>query len=99
MDDDYLSSEIQSTLMLLEKQIAQFEGQFEKLIVATTTSMKLLNGQSTTLEGIGGNPDEIKSYLLRLSESVRQEVIEGLHNLEKQLRTILKDFEEEKRNV
>lgn len=99
MDDDSLGSEIQSTLVSLEKQIAHSEAQFEKLIVATTTSMKLLSGQSTTLEGIGGNPNEIKSYLLRLSQSVREEVIEGLRNLEKQLRMILKELEDEKRNV
>ncbi|TFG15231.1 hypothetical protein EU537_00985 [Candidatus Thorarchaeota archaeon] len=99
MDDESLSSEIRSTLVSLEKQIAHSEAQFEKLMVATTTSMKLLSGQSTTLEGIGGNPKEIKSYLLRLSQSVREEVIEGLRNLEKQLRMVLKGFEDEKRNV
>ena len=99
MENGLLRSEIQSTIALIEEQIAHFETQFEKLTIAATTSMKLLTGQSTTLEGIGGNPDEIKSYLLRLNQSVGQEVIEGLRKLEEQLRTILEDFQEEKRNV
>ncbi len=70
--DDKMLLHLEEILSVVESYQNDIDAEFEKLQIALTGVIRLLSGDaSSTLQGLGGNPEQLKAYIVRLTSSLR----------------------------
>lgn len=87
------TDEIEQQVILLLDEIENakntIENQYNKLQIALSSTLRLLNGSETkTLDALHGNSGNLKSYLISMVSGIKNETTDRLLSLEQRTRDI-----------
>ena len=85
MKNEQLISELNSILGQLEKQIIGFQASCEKLQVALTGVLRITNDDGLLLSNLRGNPEHLKSYLIRLCSELSMSATQSYEGLRERI--------------
>lgn len=90
MDQDLLVTQLSEVFQWFQNEKKQTEVEFEKLQVALTGVLNLLTGEkSAPLEKLGGTPQDLKGYIIRLVSELHVNVINRWETLSMKLDSML----------
>lgn len=64
---DSLDVELKRILEVVKELLAESKEELDKFQVALTGTLRLLDGETTTLSALQGNPAELRGYVLQLT--------------------------------
>ena len=96
MDTDSLSFELKRILDVVKELLDESQEELEKFQVTLTGTLRLLDGESTTLSALQGNPAELRGYVLQLTAQMRKNSGERFEKILDYLTTVIKNASDSK---
>ncbi|MHA1576859.1 MAG: hypothetical protein ACTSU3_05815 [Candidatus Thorarchaeota archaeon] len=81
MDTDSLSIELKRIFEIVEELLEESKGELERFQVALTGTLRLLDGENTTLLALQGNPTELRGYILQLTTQLSRNSVERFEKI------------------
>jgi hypothetical protein len=81
MKNEQLISELNSILDQLDKQIIDIQASCKKLQVALVGVLRITNDDGLMLSNLQGNPEHLKSYLIRLCSDLSTSATQSYERL------------------
>ena len=94
MENDSLAAKLREVLMQIESSRESIEKGQERVQIAITGALRLLDDNSSTLEKLRGSPDDLKGFVLKLVTDLNSETISHLESLHSQIERILVNMPE-----
>ena len=88
MSKDQIRVELQSYITQLDQQQHLVISAHEKFRIALASTLKLLGDGSTTLKHLHGTPDDLKGYLIQLSNSLFDTTKNAFEHLRKGIQPV-----------
>ena len=91
MDTDSLGFELKKILEVVKELLAESKEELEKFQVALTGTLRLLDGENTTLTALQGSPAELRGYVLQLTTQMSRNSVERFEKILNHLTTVIKN--------
>lgn len=92
MKDEQILSELNLLLDLLGKQLEEFQTSYEKLQVALVGTLRLSDDDSGLLAHLQGDPEHLKSYLIRLCSNLNESTTRSYKHLREKIEILINSF-------
>lgn len=90
MDSDSLDVELKRILEVVKELLAESKEELDKFQVALTGTLRLLDGETTTLSALQGNPAELRGYVLQLTTQMSNNSDERFEKILDNLTALIK---------
>jgi len=90
MDSDSLDVELKRILEVVKELLAESKEELNKFQVALTGTLRLLDGENTTLAALQGNPAELRGYVLQLTTQMSNNSDERFEKILDNLTALIK---------
>lgn len=89
MEDDSLANQLRELLLQMEASRDSIEKGYEKVQIAISGALRLLDDNAPMLEKLRGSPDSLKAFVLKLVTELGMETITHWESLKAQIEQIL----------
>jgi hypothetical protein len=89
MKNEQLINELNSILNQLDQQIIDFQASCEKLQVALVGVLRITNDDGFLLSNLRGNPEHLKSYLIRLCSELSTSATQSYKGLRERVEGLI----------
>ena len=90
MDSDSLDVELKRILEVVKELLAESKEELDKFQVALTGTLRLLDGENTTLAALQGTPAELRGYVLQLTTQMSNNSDERFEKILDNLTALIK---------
>ena len=90
MDTDSLGIELKKLLEVVKELLEESKEELEKFQVALTGTLRLLDGENTTLAALQGTPAELRGYVLQLTTQMSKNSGERFEKILDYLTAVIK---------
>jgi hypothetical protein len=89
MKNEQVIDELNSLLDLVNQQIKEFHASYEKLQVALVGVLRIMNNDGLLLANLQGNPEHLKSYLIRLCSNLSESTTQSYEGLRERIEDLI----------
>lgn len=90
MDSDSLGIELKKILEVVKELLEESKEEQDKFQIALTGTLRLLDGETTTLSALQGSPAELRGYILQLTTKMSKNSAERFEKILEHLTTVIK---------
>ena len=90
MDSDSLGIELKKILEVVKELLEESKEEQDKFQIALTGTLRLLDGENTTLSALQGSPAELRGYILQLTTQMSKNSADRFEKILDHLTAVIK---------